>query len=185
MSLSQRGFFNEKRAARFERPTALFNNENQKMVPKDDDMVIFFPVFLKQLFHKGKNYPWPKPEYCPRCRGNRVWGHGFATAFFDGFDESLWIKLYRCPDCRCVIRMRPKGYFKRFQAPIDTIRKSIFLKSATNRWLPGISRTRQHHWFKALRRRVKAWFGDTWKHSLLEAFDQFMAKGMVPVNRSV
>jgi hypothetical protein len=48
-------------------------------------------------------------------------GHGFAEAIFDGYDRSLLLKLYRCPDCGYVIRLRPQGYFKRFQTQIETI----------------------------------------------------------------
>ncbi len=115
-------------------------------------MVIFSAVKLKELFKKERNYPWTKPEGCPCCNSYRLWGHGFAEAIFDGYDRPLLLKLYRCPDCGCVIRLRPKGYLKRFQAPIETIRSSIRSKSTSNRWLPGISRTRQCHWFRALQK---------------------------------
>jgi len=35
-----------------------------------------------------------------------LWGHGFADAVFDGYKQPLPLKLYRCPDCGCVIRLR-------------------------------------------------------------------------------
>jgi len=88
-------------------------------------MVIFVAVKLKKLFKKKRNYSWPKPESCPRCNDYKVWGHGYAQAIFDGYNEPLLLKLYRCPVCGCVIRLRPSGYFKRFQAKIKTIRSSI------------------------------------------------------------
>ena len=53
-------------------------------------MVIFFPVILKQLFHLGRFFPWPKPERCPRCGSHRLWGHGFVAAYFDGFDQGAY-----------------------------------------------------------------------------------------------
>jgi hypothetical protein len=37
-------------------------------------MVIFFPVMLKDLLVFGRNYPWPKPDSCPRCSNYRLWG---------------------------------------------------------------------------------------------------------------
>ena len=144
-------------------------------------MVIFVSVKLKELFKKERNYPWPRPENCPRCNDYKVWGHGYAQAIFDGYKQPLLLKLYRCPVCGCVIRLRPEGYFKRFQAPVETIRSSIACKSTTNRWLSGIISNRQRHWFRALQRRVKAYFGDTWTQGLLKAFDHFMAQGQVPV----
>ncbi|MFV9645531.1 MAG: hypothetical protein ACNYWU_06885, partial [Desulfobacterales bacterium] len=70
-------------------------------------MVIFVAVKLKKLFKKKRNYSWPKPESCPRCNDYKVWGHGYAQAIFDGYNEPLLLKLYRCPVCGCVIKLRP------------------------------------------------------------------------------
>ena len=124
-------------------------------------MVIFSDVKLKELFKKERDYPWQKPKNCPCCNSQRLWGHGFAEAIFDGYARPLLLKLYHCPDCRSITRLRPKGYFKRFQAPIETIRSSITLKSKNNRWLPGINRSRQGHWIKALKKRIKAYLTNT------------------------
>jgi hypothetical protein len=148
-------------------------------------MVIFVSVKLKELFKKERNYPWTRPKSCPRCNDYKVWGHGYAQAIFDGYKQPLLLKLYRCPVCGCVIRLRPEGYFKRFQAPVETIRSSIACKSTTDRWLSGIIPNRQRHWFRALQRRVRAYLGDTWARGLLKAFDHFMAQGQVPVTRSI
>jgi len=148
-------------------------------------MVIFVSLKLKELFKKERNYPWTRPESCPRCNDYKVWGHGYTQAIFDGYNEPLLLKLYRCPVCGCVIRLRPEGYFKRFQAPVETIRSSIACKSTTDRWLSGIIPNRQRHWFRAIQRRVKAYLGDIWARGLLKAFDHFMAQGHVPVTRSI
>ena len=148
-------------------------------------MVIFVSVKLKELFKKERNYPWTRPKSCPLCNDYKVWGHGYAQAIFDGYKQPLLLKLYRCPVCGCVIRLRPEGYFKRFQAPVETIRSSIACKSTTDRWLSGIIPNRQRHWFRALQRRVRAYLGDTWARGLLKAFDHFMAQGQVPVTRSI
>ena len=148
-------------------------------------MVLFFPVVLKILFRKGRNYPWPRPEGCPKCNRACVWGHGFAAAIFDGYDQPLLLKLYRCPDCGCVIRLRPEGYFKRFQAPIETIRSSIACKCTSNRWLPGISRSRQRHWYRSLCMRIKAYLTDTWSQGVVAGFDTLLRVGQGPVSRSI
>ena len=148
-------------------------------------MVMFSAVKLKELFEKERNYPWQKPSSCPRCNSFRLWGHGFAQAIFDGFIRPLLLKLYRCPDCGCVIRLRPKGYFKRFQASIETIQSSVVLKSSMNRWLPGISRTRQRHWFNAVIKRIKAFLTDTWQRSIVDAFDYLLKQGQTPVSRTI
>jgi len=146
---------------------------------------MFFAVKLKELFKKRRDYPWEKPDRCPRCSSHRLWGHGFAGAIFDGYAKPLLLKLYRCPDCGCVIRLRPEGYFKRFQASIETIRSSILLKSTTNQWLPGMSRTRQGHWFRALKKRVKVYLTGTWVGGVVAGFDYLLQLGQAPVSRFI
>ena len=84
-------------------------------------------------------------------------GHGFVSAYFDGYDQPFLFKRYRCPDCRCVVRLRPEEYFKRFQASIETIRLSIASKSQAGKWIAAINHSRQRHWFRALCKRIKAY----------------------------
>ena len=166
--------------------TPPFSNPRVRKLPrKGGNMVLFFPVVLKTLFSKGRNFPWPRPDGCPNCKRFTVWGHGFAAAIFDGFDQPLLLKLYRCPDCGCVIRLRPEGYFKRFQAPIETIRSSIARKSTSNRWLSGISRTRQCHWYRSLCKRIKAYLTDTWCQGALVGFDHLLQIGQTPPSRYI
>ena len=148
-------------------------------------MVIFSAIKLKELFKKGRDYPWQKPQGCPRCNSCRLWGHGFAEANFDGYQRPLLLKLYRCPDCGCVIRLRPKGYFKRFQTSVETIRSSIACKAATNRWIAGVERTRQCHWFRSLCRRIKVYLTDTWCQGILAGFDYLLQLGHIPVSRAI
>ena len=152
---------------------------------RNETMVIYSAVNLKELFNKERDYPWQKPNSCPRCNSFRLWGHGFAQAIFDGFIRPLLLKLYRCPDCGCVIRLRPKGYFKRFQASIETIRASITCKSTQNRWLPAISRSRQCHWFRSLCKRIKAYLIDTWCQGVVAGFDYLLQLGQIPVSRAI
>ncbi len=148
-------------------------------------MVIFFSVILKDLFLQGRDYPFPKPAGCPRCEGFRLWGHGFVSAYFDGYDQPFCLKRYRCPDCRCVLRLRPEGYFRRFQASVATIRSSIAGKSTTHRWLPGISRSRQCHWFRSLQKRIKVYLTDTWHQGVVFGFDYLLALGQSPISRAI
>jgi len=148
-------------------------------------MIIFSSVKLKELFEKERDYPWQKPEHCHCCNSIRLWGHGFVQTIFEGFIRPLWLKRYRCPDCGCILKIRPKEYFKRFQTPIKTIRSSIEQKAKTGRWLSGIVPTRQCHWFRALRRKIKAYLGDTWMQGILKGFDHLLACGHVPVSRLI
>ena len=152
---------------------------------KDKKMILYFPVNLKKLVALGRKYPWSKPKRCLNCNGCRIWGHGFVLAWFDGFNQAIEIKRCRCPDCKCIFRFRPKGFFKRFQADIATIRSSIFFKVQPGRWMHGISRTRQCHWFRALLRKVMAYLTDTWDKGILAAFDELIKMGLIPVSRSI
>ena len=134
---------------------------------------------------KKKKYLWKRPAICPRCNADKVWGHGFVLAYFDGLNDGIWLKRYRCPICGTVLRLRPKGFFSRFQSPIETIRSSIILKQSKDKWLDGVSRSRQLHWLKALRRRMSAVFGDACLYDLKGAFDYFENAGINPVSRSI
>jgi len=148
-------------------------------------LIVFVAAKLKEIFRKGRNYIWTKPAICPRCKGGKVWGHGFVTAYFDGFDDCLYLRRYRCPACGCVIRMKPCGYFNNYQASIETIRSRISNRLKTGRWPPGLSHTRQDHWLRALIKSVHVYLGNQWKDRLIEAFDRFLEKGMIPVTRSI
>lgn len=94
------------------------------------------------------------------------------------------LRRYRCPECGCVIRLKPKGYFKRFQAAMETIRAGIRHRLETNKWPPAISRGRWNHWFKALGRQAKAHLGHACC-DLLQAFDRLCELGRIPVSRSI
>lgn len=148
-------------------------------------MIYFVTAKLKEIFNKGRDYPWPRPEICPCCKDPKLWGHGFVESYFDGFRDGLVLRRYRCPLCGCIVKLRPKGYFSRFQASISTIRCSISHRLKKGRWPPGLSRSRQGHWLRALRRKVYAYLGHSWTKDLIEAFDHLIAQGKVPVSRSI
>lgn len=153
--------------------------------PKIGIMIIQVFAELNEIFKKGRDYLWERPSVCPNCNCHKVWGHGFVGACFDGFATILYLRRYRCPDCKCVMRLRPFGFFSRFQAPVATIRSSVAGRLRNGKWLPGISRTRQAHWFRALKRRVSARFGSFSKMCPVDAFDRFVAEGVTPVGRSI
>jgi len=148
-------------------------------------MIVSVLVSIKEIVAKGRDFPWPRPAVCPRCDGNRVWGHGFVSAFFDGFVDGVLLRRYRCPDCHCVLRLRPSDFFKRFQASIETIRDCIFYRLNNSRWPKAISHTRQGHWLRALYRKTLAYFGRGWKDRLLEGFDHLIQMDEIPVCRRI
>ena len=152
---------------------------------KGNPMIIFVRVNLKHLFKHQRNYPWARPACCPRCEMSQLWGHGFVLAYFDGLPAGVFLRRYRCPQCGCVIRVRPKGYFPRFQAAICVIRASLSRRISASGYLPKISSSRQRHWLKALKRHVTARLGNPWGSRLLAAFDLLVAAGHVPVSCAI
>lgn len=148
-------------------------------------MILPVAVILKEIYEKGRDYLWPRPEVCPNCKGGRPWGHGFVLAYFDGFKAGLLLRRYRCPHCGCIIRLKPQGYFDRFQSSIETIRSTIRDLLLEKRRPCGLFRTRQAHWLSALKRKARAYFGDPFEHRLLSAFDRLIEMGKVPVSRSI
>ena len=148
-------------------------------------MVISVSCEVKEIFEKGKDYEWLKPETCPHCKKSNLWGHGFVGAYFDGFSGFVYLRRWRCPSCLCVIRVRPCGYFRRFQATIEEIRSRLSARISGGHWLPGMSHSRQGNWLRALRKRVTAYLSNKWKEHLLRAFDHFISIDMIPVSRSL
>jgi len=151
--------------------------------PKTSILILFIDACVKRIFRLGKRFPWTRPDVCPRC-GGRVWGHGFTTGYFDGFDEPLWLRRYRCPDCSAIIRVRPKGYWPRFQARIDAIRQSLSHRLTHHKWLPDLPRSRQWHWLRGLKRQAFIHLGAGGSGDLLNAFDALRSRGIVAASRT-
>ena len=155
------------------------------MAKEPSTLILSIAVKIKEVFKLGRKYPWPKPEVCPRCSQSNVWGHGYVLAYFDGFSNGLLLKRYRCPGCGCVIRLRPERYLKRFQASIDSILFRLSHRLRYGRWPPGMSRSRQGHWLRSLRRKVLGHLGLGWRKLLLEGFFHLLFRGINPVSRSI
>lgn len=150
-------------------------------------MIFSVVAAIKDIVELGRDYPWPRPEACLRCMGRRIWGHGYVPAFFDGFSEGVLLRRYRCPECRCVMKARPEGYFTRFQTSISVIRESIAVRLESGFWPrdPLRSRSRRGHWLRALFKNVCGRLGLDWKDRLVEGFDRLMEMARIPVTRGV
>jgi hypothetical protein len=146
-------------------------------------MILLVCAKLNQIYSQGRNFKWDKPDSCPRCQSARVWGHGFVAAIFDGFSQPLLLRRFRCPDCGCIIRMKPWGYFHRFQTTIATIRSSLQTRLSGGKWPKGPPTSRQRHWLSALKRKSLAFFGIGM--DLMDAFDRLMRKAVIPVSRAI
>jgi len=102
---------------------------------------------LHKLKQQGKRYPWERPPRCPSCRGKRLWGHGYVLRFFDGIDEGVWLKRYRCPECRAVHTIRPDTHYRGFWACWLTILCSLLGTITHNSCWKNISRQRKKYWW--------------------------------------
>jgi hypothetical protein len=146
-------------------------------------MIISVRVNLNEIFNQGRKFKWVKPCNCPRCGSVRLWGHGFVLAYFDGFIHGLLLRRFRCPDCRCIIRMKPEGYFPRFRASIAKIRSCLFASLFSDNRSKDLSGSRQRHWLAALKRKSMAFFSV--REHLMDAFERLMKMGQIPVSRAI
>jgi len=149
------------------------------------NMIQFVEVLLKEIFTQGRDFSWKRPSKCPRCNRHKVWGHGHVSALFDGFNESLWLKRYRCPSCGCIILMRPASHFSRFQASIETIGSALKQRINHGKWPPDLTLSRMRHWLTNFKRQVKAHLPQAWKAGLMSAYDYLVGLGKIPVSRII
>ncbi len=148
-------------------------------------MIIKVKADIKHIFKLGKRYKWQKPARCHHCNEPTLWGHGFVLSFFDGFDQGVYLKRYRCPYCHTVFKLKPYGYFSRFQANIKRIFSSILNRVYKGRYLPGLSWSRQHFWFTALKRNITAYLSNTWHQGVTAGFVELVRIGKIPVTKSI
>jgi hypothetical protein len=111
-------------------------------------LVVYLSVDCNDVSTRGKAFRWPRPELCPSCEASRLWGHGYVRRFFDGFDEALWMKRWRCPECGAVHTARPDRFWRGFWAQHSTIIASLFERECERRWLPRPCRQRQQYWWR-------------------------------------
>ena len=76
-------------------------------------VLIHCHVDIDLLSKLGKKYKWQKPDSCPKC-GSKLWGHGFVSCFLC-YITALFLKRYRCPNCKIVITIKPRGFWKKYQ----------------------------------------------------------------------
>jgi hypothetical protein len=139
-------------------------------------------VCVKTLVELGRHYQWERPERCPKCQGNRVWGHGYVEAYFDeAGSQCVLLKRYRCPQCGVVIRLRPSGYWRRIQATVATVRQCVVerLEKGT-----ASNSARARHWLRALKRQVRTRLGMNYADRLVQGFSELVERGVCAVSRA-
>lgn len=154
--------------------------------PTNKVLILFVEVCVKRLAELGRQYRWERPERCPKCQGNRVWGHGYVEAYFDeAGSQSVLLKRYRCPQCGVVIRLRPSGYWRRIQARVATVRQWVVERLEKGRWPPGCNSARGRHWLRGLKLQVRTRLGMSYAERLAEGFAELVRRGVGAVSRAV
>jgi hypothetical protein len=123
-------------------------------------MIKTVPVLIEELSNQGKNYKWEKPVVCPRCPSSKLWGHGYVTAFFEGFSSPLWLKRLRCNHCKIILILRPEGYFSRYQSSIKSIYEALVAKLRNKSWPKHARRQRCGQWLRRYLNFIKMQYGD-------------------------
>ena len=103
---------------------------------------------VAQIATEGKDFNWNRP-ICP-CGSEKVWGHGFVIRFFVGFIAGIFLKRFRCPNCRTVFTMLPEGYGRRLQTRIEVIVEALVSRLQHRGWPSGLPRQRAGHWLRTL-----------------------------------
>ncbi len=151
-------------------------------------IVLFIMMCVKDISRLKKDYPFYRPEHCQRkgCSSTKLWGHGFVELYIDGYEQTLWFRRWRCPVCGCIHMIRPLGYWLRHHTPVHIIVKGLCHRLTYGFWLKtlGPSRQRQQHWFRALRKNIKARLGMDFMGDLIGGLQELVLLPMVPVIRS-
>lgn len=129
----------------------LQNISHPQTTTRATTLILYISVNFNQLHTFGKAYRWPRPQRCPRCRGSRLWGHGYVGRYFDTVPTQVPMKRWRCPDCGAVHTMRPHTHWRGFWASKSVILASIERKESMGKWLPEIGREHQQYWWQGYR----------------------------------
>ena len=123
-------------------------------------LIVYLSVDCNDVSRLEKAFSWPTPGVCPSCGASRLWGHGYVRRFFDGFGVALWMKRWRCPECRAVHTARPDRFWRGLWADRATIIASMGEREHHKRWLPTPSRQRQQYWWRGfqIQRRLDSVF---------------------------
>jgi hypothetical protein len=84
-----------------------------------------------------------------------VWGHGYVARYFEGLPDAVWVKRWRCPDCRAVHTMRPGSHWRGFWASAAAIVGVLRGKLSGHKWGIAFSRQRQQYWWRGYQKQSR------------------------------
>jgi hypothetical protein len=106
--------------------------------------------------------------------------------YFEECAETVELRRWRCADCGAIYLLRPFGYWPRHHAPIRLIMKALchrIVRGVQDRTL-GLSRQRQEHWLRALKRNIPVRLGLSFGGGAMCGFHELVPVLKVPVLRS-
>lgn len=143
---------------------------------------------VKEIFLLGKKYPFYRPPHClnKHCKSQRIWGHGYRNFYFDDVSGPVTMKRYICVDCGTVYTLRPIDYWPRHHLPKKTITERLTNRIAQGTWdtTLNVTRQRQGHWLRALKKNIIKFLGLDFIKDLSGGFQNLMALQKVPIQRS-
>jgi hypothetical protein len=111
-------------------------------------MILSYKITLGELSKFGKDYKWEQ-HFCEAC-ARPMWGHGYVSRYFAVLLNSVFLKRYRCPQCKMVVTVRPSGYWPFVRSEIPNIYETLKCRLCTGRWPDQFPRQRGGHWLLKL-----------------------------------
>ena len=90
-------------------------------------MVINVEILTQELSQQGRTFKWPRPSWCPKCRG-KLWGHGHV------FSNNFFLKRYRCYTCKSVITLKPFWFWPKHRTSVNVIYTSLRHRLMSYSW---------------------------------------------------
>lgn len=117
-------------------------------------------INLVQLSNEGKSFKWEK-QFCKNC-SRCMWGHGFAARYFESFSVPLYMKRFRCPNCKAVATTRPQGFWNLIRTEIESVFNTLYYRLTHSAdppvWPTGFPRQRGGYWLRKWTRYFKMHF---------------------------
>jgi hypothetical protein len=108
-------------------------------------MILFCKITPQTLSTEGKNHKWPPCE-CEKCQRN-MWGHGFVARYFTNTCQ-IFMKRYRCPNCKTVVTTRPQGFRPWIRSSTQAVYQALSFRISYGFWPAETTRQRGGHWLR-------------------------------------
>ena len=109
-------------------------------------MILLRKICLQDVSEQGKSFKWEAHD-CEKCK-RRMWGHGYVARYFAVLVAVIFMKRFRCPQCKTVATTRPIEYYSRVRSAVEIIYQTLKFRIERGCWGSGVSRQRAGHWLR-------------------------------------